>query len=84
MKNQNKNLLMANIGMNKKQIKFIDEIVGEIRFSGGKKPPRSSIVNIFIKIAMLIKFDISGVKSEKEAEERFLQAFRNAARKSKK
>lgn len=84
MKNQNRNLLMANIGMNKKQIKFIDEIVREIRFSGGKKPPRSSIVNTFIKIAMLIKLDISGVKSEKEAEKRFFQAFRNATRRSKK
>jgi hypothetical protein len=80
MKNQNRNLLVANIGMNRKQIKFIDEIAGEMRFSGGKKPSRSSILNTFIKIAMLMKPDISDIKSEKESEERFFQAFRNASK----
>jgi len=84
MKNKNRNFLVANIGVNREQIKFIDEIAREIRFSGGKKPSRSSIVNTFIKIAMLINFDISRVRSEKEAEERFFQAFGNATRKSKK
>ena len=68
---------MANIGLNRKQISFIDKIVREIRFSGGRKPSRSSIVMIFTKIAMCMKFDVSGIKSEKETEERFLQALRN-------
>ena len=80
MKNQNRNLLVANIGMNKKQIKFIDEITREMRFSGGKKPSRSSILNTFIKIAMLMKPDMSGIRSEKESEERFFQAFRNTSK----
>ena len=70
--------------MNKRQIKFIDRIAREMRFCGGKKPSRSSILNTFIKIVMPMKIDVSRVKSEKEAEERFLQAFRNAIRKSKK
>ena len=71
---------MANIGLNRKQISFIDKIVREIRFSGGKKPSRSSILNTFIKIVMPMKIDVSRVKSEKETEERFLQAFRNTSK----
>ena len=81
MKNQNKNSLVANIGLNKKQISFIDKIVREIRFSGGRKPSRSSIVRIFTKIAMCMKFDVSGIKSEKDFEERFSQAFKIYKRK---
>ncbi|MBA7546773.1 hypothetical protein ES705_39170 [subsurface metagenome] len=80
MRNQNKNSLVANIGLNRKQISFIDKIVREIRFSGGKKPSRSSILNTFIKIVMPMKIDVSRVKSEKETEERFLQAFRNTSK----
>ncbi|MFC1698612.1 hypothetical protein ACFL1I_01465 [Candidatus Omnitrophota bacterium] len=73
----NNNLLVANIRMNKNQINFIDKIAGEIRFSGGNKPSRSSILNVFIKIAMVIKYESSGVKFEKDCEERFVQAFKN-------
>ena len=80
MKNQNRNLLVANIGMNKRQIKFIDKIAREMRFCGGKKPSRSSILNTFIKIVMPMKIDVSRVKSEKETEERFLQAFINTSK----
>lgn len=67
---------MANIGLNSKQISFIDKIVREIRFSGGKKPSRSSIVRTFTKIAMLLRPDVSGIRSEKESEKRFFQAFK--------
>lgn len=81
MRNQNKNSLVANIGLNRKQISFLDKIVREIRFSGGRKPSRSSILNAFIKIAMCMKFDVSGVKSEKDFEERFFQAFKIYKRK---
>ena len=80
MKNKNRNFLVANVGVNRKQIKFIDEIAREMRFCGGKKPSRSSILNTFIKIVMPMKIDVSRVTSEKEAEERFLQAFRNASK----
>lgn len=77
MKDKNSNLLMTNIGMNKDQINFIDRIVREIRFSGGKKPSRSAVINIFLKIAMVLKLNVSGVKSEKETEEIFLRIFKN-------
>ncbi len=77
MKDKSINLLMTNIAMNKNQINFIDRIVREIRFSGGKKPSRSSIINIFLKIAMVLKLNVSGVKSEKETEEIFLKIFKN-------
>lgn len=83
-KNQNNNL-MVNVRMNKKQISFLDKIAREMRFSGGKKPSRSCILNTFIKIAILLKPDMSGIRSEGGSEERFFQAFRNATKdKSKK
>jgi len=63
--NQNRNLLVASIGMGEKQVSFIDEIAREMRFSGGREPSRSSILNTFIRIAMVTKFYVSGVKSEK-------------------
>ena len=76
MKDKNSNLLMTNIGMNKDQINFIDRIVREIRFSSGKKPSRSTIINVFLRIAMVLEPNVSGVKSEKEFEERFLKIFK--------
>lgn len=82
MRNQNKNSLVANIGLNRKQISFIDKIAREIRFSGGRKPSRSSIVRTFTKIAMLLRPDVSGIRSEKESEKRFFQAFKIGSNKS--
>lgn len=83
-KNQNNNLIV-NVRMNRKQIIFLDKIAREMRFSGGKKPSRSSILNTFIKIAILLKPDMSGIRSERGSEERFFQAFRNTTKnKSKK
>jgi len=76
MNNWDRNLIIANIGMNERQVKFIDEIAREMRFSGGKKPSRSRILSTFIKIIMSMKVDVSRVKSEKDVEERFFQAFR--------
>ena len=76
MNSRNKILIIANIGVNKKQIKFIDGIAREMRFSGGKKPSRSCILNTFIKIVMAMRVDVSGIKSEKGAEEKFFQAFK--------
>ena len=76
---------MVNVRKNRKQISFLDKKAREMRFSGGKKPSRSSILITFIKIAMLLKPDMSGIRSERESEERFFQAFRNATKnKSKK
>ena len=82
MRKQDKSSLVANIGLNRKQISFIDKIVREIRFSGGKKPPRSSILRAFTKIAMLLRPDVSGIRSEKEFEKRFFHAFKIGPKKS--
>lgn len=84
MRNQDRNLLVTNIGMNRRQIRFIDGIAQEIRFSGSKKPSRGSIVRIFAKVAMLLKPDVSGIRSEKEFEERFFKLLAKKCKESRK
>ncbi|MCM8774258.1 MAG: hypothetical protein NC820_05950, partial [Candidatus Omnitrophica bacterium] len=71
-----KKVYSVNLGMHKNQIEFIDNITKEIRFSGGKKPSRAQIVDSFIKIAMKLKVDVRGVKTEKDVEERFFKALK--------
>ncbi|MCM8823415.1 MAG: hypothetical protein NC822_01920 [Candidatus Omnitrophica bacterium] len=72
-----KRVYFVNLGMHKSQIEFIDNIAKEIRFSGGKKPSRAQIIDSFLKIAMKLKVDVRGVKTEKDVEERFFKALKD-------
>lgn len=62
------------IGLTKKQARFIDRLVSDIRYYNGKKFTRSQVVSAVFKAIKLMEFQVGGVKTERELSKRFIQA----------
>ncbi|MEW6189901.1 MAG: hypothetical protein AB1466_07355 [Actinomycetota bacterium] len=52
------------------QVEFLDDLSRQMKFSGGYKLPRTKIIRATLSVFMELGIDVSGVKSEKELEER--------------
>ncbi len=70
--------LWACVGLNEKQICFLDKISKNCRFSGGRKLSRTSIMRAVLKVARGLDIDVSRVKTEEELENRILLSFRQS------
>ena len=63
------------IGLNKKQICYLDGLSKSSRFFGGRKLSRIAILRSLFWACKKVEIDVDGVKSEEELYERVLLAF---------
>ena len=66
-----------NVGLDKKQIGFLDEISKNCKFSMGMKFSRSAIVRAFLTASKGLDIDLSGIKSEDELKKNIITAFKS-------
>jgi len=66
----------TSLSLSKKQLCFIESLVKSARFTGRKKFSKTSIIKAIVNTAQKLNPDVSGVRTEKELKERFLEAFR--------
>jgi len=60
--------------LTKEQLCFVDNLSKRARFSGGKKLSRAAVMRALLGVAKTLQIDVSGVRSEKELEERVVEA----------
>lgn len=63
------------VGLNKKQICFLDELSKNCKFSRGIKLRRTSILRALLTVAKKLDIDATGVRSERELKERITASF---------
>jgi len=54
----------------------METISKKAKFTGGKKFSRSSIIRTVVEVSRKLNIDVSNVKTEKELENRFIEALR--------
>jgi len=63
------------VRLNKKQICFLEKLAKSAKFTGGKNFSKTALLRSLISMAKGLRLDVSGVKTEEELKERFLEAF---------
>jgi hypothetical protein len=72
--NVRKDLFRIPVTITKEMEHWLHKLSSEMKSSGGYKLPKSYIVRSLISAAMKLDMDVSGVKEEKDLEERFMKA----------
>jgi hypothetical protein len=75
-----KDLFRVPISISKDMESWLQSLSNEMKASGGYKLPKSYILRSLLNAVMELKVDVSGVKTEKELERRFLEAIKNYKR----
>lgn len=68
---------MTSAALTKQNLCFLDKISKGAKFTGGKKFSRTSILKTAVEVTKKLYVDVSNVKTEKELENRFKEAFRS-------
>ncbi len=69
-----KDLFVISLSITKEMDSWLQDLGRKIKESGGYKLPKTYIIRSLLNAAMCLKIDASGVKSEKELEDRILHA----------
>jgi len=72
----NKQSQLTSVALSKENLCFMETISKKAKFTGGKKFSRSSIIRTVVEVSRKLNIDVSNVKTEKELENRFIEALR--------
>jgi len=76
-----KDLFRTPISITKEMESWLQRLGSEMKASGGYKLPKSYIVRSLLDAAMELDVNVSGVKTEEELKERFIDAIKRFKRK---
>jgi len=64
------------LGLNRKQICFLEGISKKAKFSGGRKLSRTSIIRAFLSVAKKLDINVTGARDEKMLRDRISESFK--------
>ena len=71
-----KGLFRVPISITRKTELWLQNLSNEMKATGGYKLPKSYVIRSMINALMKLKIDVSGVKSEKDLEEKIVEAIK--------
>jgi hypothetical protein len=71
-----KGLFRVPISISKEAESWLQSLSNEMKVTGGYKLPKSYIMRSILSAIMKLKIDVSGIKSEKDLEERIREAIK--------
>ncbi len=71
-----KGLFRVPISITREMDSWLQDLSSRMKSSGGYKLPKSYIIRALLDVAMNLKIDVSGVKTEKELVSRILRAIK--------
>lgn len=71
-----KGLFRIPISITREMELWLQNLSNEMKATGGYKLPKSYVIRSMINALMKLKIDVSGVKSEKDLEERIVEAIK--------
>lgn len=72
----NKQTQLTSAALSKDNLCFMESISKKAKFTGGKKFSRTSIIRTLVEVSKKLNIDVSNVKTERELENRFVEALR--------
>ena len=71
-----KGLFRVPISITREMELWLQTLSNEMKATGGYKLPKSYVIRSMINALMKLKIDVSGVKSEKDLEEKIIEAIK--------
>ena len=71
-----KGLFRIPISITREMELWLQNLSNEMKATGGYKLPKSYVIRSMINALMKLKIDVSGVKSEKDLEEKIVEAIK--------
>jgi hypothetical protein len=69
-----KSLFRVPISITREMEQWLQNLSNEMKTTGGYKLPKSYVIRSMINALMKLKIDVSGVRSEKDLEEKIVEA----------